>query len=864
MGEPNFLGRGIVGLLLLLQLFSHSVYSQPVKVISMQTYELYGLRLFWFAWNQSTPDPETNLAGWRTFDYRYYGNYGFTQNDDPCYGKQWRGLVCAQQRVNDTYYTAQIIGIVLQDVNIQGLFPQNAIVLNTFTSISLLILTGNPGLTGPVPDFQMAPIKILDLHGNGLTGTFPWQGLYLDLEYLDLSNNNFTGEFRPIGQTANNIRTLLLSHNNFNGTIDDTDLYYNNWLNPPSIDASPLTMVDFSYNQFSGKFCNLSKALYLNTLNISHNSLSGEISARMFNNSGMPLFRVLDLSYNKFNGSMPDLSTSSYALETLDFSWNDFTPARFPLWIKSLNRLKLLGLSGTNLEGEFNPSVLSNLTSLKTLILDNNTISGILDFGSISNNFGHPNRTLQLVSIRNNNITNVTYNGTIASLASSITFNLHGNPYCNNSSGGTDLQRCVCDGYCVDTKREVSIITTQKSIMKVIIISTTLSGVLMSLVICIATLFILKNRREKRELLLQVHERFAEFELKPTLFAFSELQKATRNFHADMKVGQGGYGAVYKGHLPDGSTVAVKQLLTPTQQTMDDFLNEVVLLTGAKHRNLVKLKGCCLRGNQRLLVYEYMEKYDLADVIFDHKGNQILHWPARSNICLGIAQGLHYLHAHVDPKIIHRDIKASNILLDKNATPKIADFGLAMLFPDEETHIMTVHVAGTKGYLAPEYATLGQVSEKVDVFSYGVLVLEVVSGRRNIDLSYPTGRAYLAEWAWNCCSEGTLLDLVDPTLVLLSDEEVQVQKVINIALLCIQTAAERRPTMAQVVAMLQGDMAVGSAEQQSSKKMHRSDDHLFDFGNLSSDMVSDSRETVSLVKESLSSSLEIKSHLSTR
>ncbi|KAG0559171.1 hypothetical protein KC19_10G084300 [Ceratodon purpureus] len=113
-----FHGRGIVGLLLLLQLSSLSVYSQPVKVISMQMYELYGLRLFWFAWNQSTPDPETNLAGWRTFDYRYYGNYGFTRHDDPCYGKQWRGLVCAQQRVNDTYYTAQIIGIVLQDVNI--------------------------------------------------------------------------------------------------------------------------------------------------------------------------------------------------------------------------------------------------------------------------------------------------------------------------------------------------------------------------------------------------------------------------------------------------------------------------------------------------------------------------------------------------------------------------------------------------------------------------------------------------------------------------------------------------------------------------------------------------------------------------
>ncbi|CAK9237255.1 unnamed protein product, partial [Sphagnum troendelagicum] len=347
---------------------------------------------------------------------------------------------------------------------------------------------------------------------------------------------------------------------------------------------------------------------------------------------------------------------------------------------------------------------------------------------------------------------------------------------------------------------------TSNNTRKVIIISTIVSGIVLALVIAITTRLFWRSRQRQRYLLLQLHERFAQHEVQPTIFGYAELKVATRDFHPTMKLGEGSFGVVYKGIFANGVEVAIKQLFVKTQENIDEFLNEVVIISGVKHRNLVKLKGCCLRDNKRLLVYEYLENGDLANLLFGGQNNrEVLFWPTRFNICLGIARGLHYLHDICQPRIIHRDIKASNILLDKKLQPKIADFGLAFLFPDDKSYINTMHVAGTRGYLAPEYATRGLLTTKVDVYSFGVLLLEIISGRKNIDHNLPLENIYLVEKAWRLHREGNLIDIVDQNLHLLNDETIQAQRLLNITLLCLLNDGEKRPSMARVVAMLQGE-----------------------------------------------------------
>ncbi|KAG0622173.1 hypothetical protein M758_3G077100 [Ceratodon purpureus] len=314
-----------------------------------------------------------------------------------------------------------------------------------------------------------------------------------------------------------------------------------------------------------------------------------------------------------------------------------------------------------------------------------------------------------------------------------------------------------------------------------------------------------RNRRIRRYLQIEFKREFKEFDVKPIIFPYNELRVATRDFHPEMKLGEGGYGAVYKGILPNEHLVAVKLLYTKISQGLDEFLNEIALIAGMKHRNLVRLEGCSFRDNQRILVYEYVDNYDVDRILLG-RTRQFVSWPARVKICLGIARGLHYLHALADPKIIHRDIKASNVLLDVSLEPKIGDFGLARLSPDEEGDIITMNVAGTKGYIAPEYATLGQLSDKVDVYSFGVLCLEIISGRRNIDETAHPGQVYLRNYAWHLHAEDRLMELVDATLDL-TDEEMQrdAQRLIKVGLLCTQNDPERRPTMARIVDVLDNE-----------------------------------------------------------
>ncbi|KAK3018856.1 hypothetical protein RJ639_004421 [Escallonia herrerae] len=227
-------------------------------------------------------------------------------------------------------------------------------------------------------------------------------------------------------------------------------------------------------------------------------------------------------------------------------------------------------------------------------------------------------------------------------------------------------------------------------------------------------------------------------------------------------------------------------------------------MSHARHPNLVDLIGCCAEGTNRILVYEYLENSSLDRALLgpEHKTTK-LDWERRSAICMGTARGLAYLHEELVPRIVHRDIKASNILLDENFMPKIGDFGLAKLFPDSITHIST-KIAGTTGYLAPEYVLGGQLTMKADVYSFGVLILEVISGRSSANANWGGMQKLLLERAWELYQEGKLLELVDPALEDFPEKEVI--KYMKVAFFCTQATASRRPMMSQVVDMLSRDI----------------------------------------------------------
>ncbi|XP_022735330.1 probable leucine-rich repeat receptor-like serine/threonine-protein kinase At3g14840 [Durio zibethinus] len=304
-------------------------------------------------------------------------------------------------------------------------------------------------------------------------------------------------------------------------------------------------------------------------------------------------------------------------------------------------------------------------------------------------------------------------------------------------------------------------------------------------------------------------------ELQTSSFTLRQIKAATNNFDAANKIGEGGFGPVYKGILADDTVIAVKQLSAKSRQGNREFVTEIGMISALQHPHLVKLYGCCIEGNQLLLIYEYLENNSLARALFGPEEFQLkLDWPTRRNICIGIARGLAYLHEESRLKVVHRDIKATNVLLDKNLNPKISDFGLAKLDEEDNTHIST-RIAGTYGYMAPEYAMHGRLSDKADVYSFGIVALEIVSGRCNTKDQWKEESLYLLDRAHILKEKESLLDLVDPRIS--SDcniEEVMVM--IDVALLCTNPTAAARPSMSSVVSMLEGRVAVPDLISDSS------------------------------------------------
>ncbi|KAL3675898.1 hypothetical protein R1sor_025846 [Riccia sorocarpa] len=575
-----------------------------------------------------------------------------------------------------------------------------------FTSITEIDLS-NQGLAGEfMADIQLPELlSVLNLSNNQFSGLLPFalgnQTLPEELVTVDLSDNNFTGSvpiFSVLDSTIGlNLEFLNLSSNYMTGDVMNF-----------SEGLVLLRILDLSDNDFSGPFPAFPNAS-LEFLNLASNHMSGTISAMLYSlDFELQPLRALILRKNSFSGMVPDgIWGPTSQLERVDLSNNNFEELNLTSWCQAL-------LKDESYQMRQQVNLLNN--TIKSVIVSN-LLSG-------------------LQSQRDSDIYKLLQRSGGYIL-------LGGNEWCERVGlpEVRILERYLCRysesedyywKYLKGTNNEH------------LIIGLSVSGSVVLLIACF--LLILLARVWKRvKLLRQIQEELAKEDVRPPFYKYEDLRTATRHFSQENELGKGGFSAVYKAKFADSSIVAVK-LLFPTEQNLKDFLKEAVLITGIKHRNLVQLKGCCIRDKKRMLVYEYAENGNLAQALWGKDGSSALTWAQRLKICVGVAKGLSYLYEELQPKVIHRDIKPQNILLDKDWNAKIADFGMARPMKGDEGTQAT-RVGGTVGYLAPEYAIQGLITEKLDVYSYGILLLQIISGRKCFDSSAASDEFYLRTWA---------------------------------------------------------------------------------------------------------------------
>ncbi|XP_002962688.2 wall-associated receptor kinase-like 14 [Selaginella moellendorffii] len=296
----------------------------------------------------------------------------------------------------------------------------------------------------------------------------------------------------------------------------------------------------------------------------------------------------------------------------------------------------------------------------------------------------------------------------------------------------------------------------------------------------------------------------ASFKENSRIFTWAEMERATKCFRSDLKLGTGSFGTVYKGKLDDGTTVAIKKANNGNAPRIQQFLNEVTILSKVNHRNLVKMLGCCIEREVPLLVYEFVPRGTLYEHL--HRRGDTLSWKNRLRIATETAEALTYLHFAASPPIYHRDVKSSNILLDEKLTAKVADFGISKLVPIDSTHISTT-LHGTPGYIDPQYQQSYQLTDKSDVYSFGVVILEVITGQMPVDFSRCASDKNLSTFAMSVIQRGAISELIDKRLDARTPEMLEcVAKVANLAALCLQFDGSSRPTMKFVLEELKKAM----------------------------------------------------------
>ncbi|XP_044468032.1 probable LRR receptor-like serine/threonine-protein kinase At1g56140 isoform X2 [Mangifera indica] len=716
------------------------------------------------------------------------------------------------------------------DTELTGKIPD--FIGTNWTKLNVLRLQGN-SFTGPIPSSfssltSLTELRISDL-SNGSLSSLAFIRDMKSLSTLDLSFNNLSGQIPSSLFNLSLLTHLFLGNNNLNGTL-------------PAEKSTGLLNIDLSYNNLLGGFPS-----WINQENLQLNLVANNFTLESSNSSVLP--HGLNCLQRTFPCYRDSPIYSSFAVKSggpqitssdnIVYERDNETLGPATYYVPDLNRWGVSNVgyfTGNNnqqyiifsqsqftntLDSELFQTARISASSLRYygLGLENGNYTVTLQFAEIANldSSGWKSLGRRLFDIYvQGNLVEKDFN--IKSLASGIPrravqreykarvsenyLEIHffwaGKGTCCVPLQGTYGPLISAISATPDFRPTVRAPTTEKNRTGMIV--GIVVGVGVAFLLVLAVFFIVKRRKK----LQNDDEELLGMDVKPYTFSYAELRNATDGFSPANKLGEGGFGPVYKGKLSDGRVIAVKQLSVASHQGKSQFAAEIATISAVQHRNLVKLYGCCYEGAQRILVYEYLENNSLDQALFGNSSLN-LEWPTRYDICLGVARGLAYLHEESRLRIIHRDVKASNILLDVNLVPKISDFGLARLYDDTKTHIST-RVAGTIGYLAPEYAMRGHLTEKTDVFAFGVVTLEIVSGRPNSDSSLDEEMMYLLEWAWFLHENNRELELVDSKLSQYSEEEVR--RLIGVALLCTQTLPSLRPSMSRVVAMLCGDIEV--------------------------------------------------------
>nr|XP_027077438.1 MDIS1-interacting receptor like kinase 2-like [Coffea arabica] len=632
-------------------------------------------------------------------------------------------------------------------------------------------------LTGPIPRGLKNCTSLLRaiFSGNQLTGNLSEMfGVYPHLDFMDLSNNNFYGELSGNWGRCRSLSTLKIAENNILGHI------------PPELgNLTQLGVLNLSSNRLIGEIPKeFGKMTSMLNLFLQHNQLSGDIPQEL---GSLTQLLSLDLSANSLNGAIPGTLGNCQKLFQLDLSSN-FLSQTIPIQFGQLIQLSILNLSHNFLDGEM-PSAFRNLQSLEILDLSYNNLSGFI-----------PQDLDELPGSTHINISFNNLEGPIPLGKAFVNVTIEqvkGNKgLCGNITG---LEPCESPPVEGSHKRH-------KGRRLVLITLLPLLGSLLLLCAFVGAFLLYERRKRaaKAEDMDVNGDDFYSISIFDGREMYKQILKATEDFNATFCIGEGGYGSVYKVKLPSADVVAVKRLHHSSEMTdRNGFLNEIKALTNIRHRNIVKLYGFCSNSKHSILVYEYLERGSLANILSKEAAAKKLDWQKRVNIIKGVAYALSYMHHDCSPPIVHRDISSNNILLDSEYEAHVSDFGTAKLLKKDSSNWSAL--AGTYGYIPPEFAYTMQVTEKCDVYSFGILALEIIKGK------YPGD--YISQLL--CPTPGTgnlqLEDMLDQRLSHPTKEvEEALISIIKIARGCVAANPNSRPTMYIVSELL----AVGAPSPQ--------------------------------------------------